>query len=144
MQEGGFTESPQIRQAAEQREGMYPARNKGGIFCCVSNKCLIQTFARLLFREALYDCDRLISRRRGEWRMDSERFIHLRDSIGYDNERLAKMLGIEVAEVKDLCLGRKPIPATLADQLELFADWSSEVGDTTVKKDLARKHLSAC
>jgi plasmid maintenance system antidote protein VapI len=76
--------------------------------------------------------------------MDSERFIHLRDFIGYDNERLAKMLLIEVSEVKDFCLGEKPIPATVAHQLELFADWSSEVGDTTVKKDLARKHLSTC
>ncbi|HOI15202.1 MAG TPA: hypothetical protein PK036_02560 [Geobacteraceae bacterium] len=75
--------------------------------------------------------------------MDSERFIHLRDFIGYDNERMAKMLNISLEEVEDFCLGRKPVPASIANQLELFADWSSELGDTTVKKDLARKHVSA-
>jgi len=75
--------------------------------------------------------------------MDGERFIHLRDYIGYDNERMAQMLLIDVTEVMDFCLGRKPVPDSVADQLEMFADWSSEVGDTTVKKDLAKKHLSA-
>jgi plasmid maintenance system antidote protein VapI len=73
--------------------------------------------------------------------LDSERFKHLRDYIGYDNARLAKMLNISVAEVEEFCSGRKPIPATMAKELEAFADWSSEVGDTTVKRDLAKKHL---
>jgi hypothetical protein len=74
--------------------------------------------------------------------MDSERLIHLRDFIGYDNDRLAKMLDIDVTEVIDFCVGSKPIPSNVSDQLELFADWSSEVGDTAVKKDLAGKHLA--
>ncbi|OPL14070.1 MAG: hypothetical protein AVO34_06120 [Firmicutes bacterium ML8_F2] len=73
--------------------------------------------------------------------MNSERFIHLRAYIGYDNERLAKMLNIEVADVEAYCSGGKPIPETVANKLEAFADWSSEVGDTTVKKELAKKHL---
>lgn len=73
--------------------------------------------------------------------MDCERFKHLRDLIGYDNERLARMLDIDPTEVEDYCAGRKPVPETVASQLELFVDWASEVGDTAVKKDLARKHL---
>ena len=73
--------------------------------------------------------------------MDSERFKHLRDLIGYGNERLAKMLDIDLKEVEDYCAGRKPVLETVANQLELFVDWASEVGDTAVKKDLARKHL---
>lgn len=73
--------------------------------------------------------------------MDCERFKHLRDLIGYDNERLAKMLDIDLTEVEDYCSGRKPVTKTVANQLELFVDWASEVGDTAVKKDLARKHL---
>ncbi len=73
--------------------------------------------------------------------MTSERFKHLRDYVGYDNLQLAKMLNIDVAEVEEFCTGRKPIPATMASELEAFADWSSEVGDTTVKRELAQKHL---
>ncbi len=73
--------------------------------------------------------------------MTDERFKHLRDYIGYDNPRLAKMLNISVAEVEDFCSGKNPIPDTIAQELEAFADWSSEVGDTTVKRALAKKHL---
>ncbi len=73
--------------------------------------------------------------------MTSERFKHLRDYVGYDNLQLAKMLNIDVAEVEELCTGRKPMPDRMASELEAFADWSSEVGDTTVKRELAQKHL---
>ncbi|APG28658.1 hypothetical protein A7E78_12940 [Syntrophotalea acetylenivorans] len=73
--------------------------------------------------------------------MNSERFKHLRDYVGYDNERLAKMLNIDVAEVEEYCSGGKPIPDRMANELEAFADWSSEVGDTTVKRELAMKYL---
>ncbi len=73
--------------------------------------------------------------------MNSERFKHLRDLIGYDNTRLAKMLDIDLSDVEDFCAGTKPVPETVANQLELFVDWASEVGDTAVKKDLAKKHL---
>ena len=73
--------------------------------------------------------------------MNSERFKHLRNYIGYDNERLAKMLNIAVSKVEEFCSGRRPIPDTVANELEAFADWSSEVGDTTVKRELAIKYL---
>ena len=73
--------------------------------------------------------------------MDSERLKHLRDLLGYDNERLARSLHIEVAEVEDYCLGRAPVSGKIAENLELFVDWASEVGDTRVKKELAKKHL---
>jgi plasmid maintenance system antidote protein VapI len=73
--------------------------------------------------------------------MNSERFKHLRDYVGYDNERLAKMLNIDVVEVEEYCSDRKSIPDTMANELEAFADWSSEVGDTTVKRELAKKYL---
>lgn len=73
--------------------------------------------------------------------MDNKRFMQLRDYIGYDNERLAKMLNIAVLEVEEFCSGRRPIPDTMANELEAFADWSSEVGDTAVKRGLAMKHL---
>ncbi len=73
--------------------------------------------------------------------MTSERFKHLRDYVGYDNLQLASMLNIELVEVEAFCSGLKPIPDTLADELESFADWSIEVGDTTVKRDLAKKQL---
>jgi plasmid maintenance system antidote protein VapI len=73
--------------------------------------------------------------------MTGERFKQLRDYVGYDNLQLARMLNIDVNEVEELCSGRKPIPDTMAKELEAFADWSSEVGDTTVKRDLAEKHL---
>lgn len=73
--------------------------------------------------------------------MDIERFKQLQDLIGYDNERMAKMLNIEVSEVEAFCSGRKPVPDKLANELELFVDWASEVGDTTVKRELAKKHF---
>jgi hypothetical protein len=73
--------------------------------------------------------------------MDSERFRHLQDLIGYDNERMARMLNIDLADVEDFSAGRKPVPEKLASELEFFADWAAEVGDTAVKRDLARKHL---
>lgn len=72
--------------------------------------------------------------------MDIERFKQLRDLIGYDNERMAKMFNIEVTEVEAFCAGSKPVPDKLANELELFVDWASEVGDTTVKRELAKKH----
>jgi len=74
--------------------------------------------------------------------MNSKRLIQLRDLVGYDDERLSRMLGIPVSEVVDFGLGRKPVPESIASQLEQFVDWASEVGDTTVKKELAQKHLS--
>jgi hypothetical protein len=55
--------------------------------------------------------------------------------------RLVLIRSIDVAEVEEFCSGRKPIPDTMANELEAFADRSSEVGDTTVKRDLAKKHL---
>lgn len=73
--------------------------------------------------------------------MNGERFKHLRDYIGYDNEQLAKMLKIDVMEVEEYSSDRKSIPEAMAKELEAFADWSSEVGDTTVKRELAKKHL---
>jgi plasmid maintenance system antidote protein VapI len=75
--------------------------------------------------------------------MDMERFKQLRDLIGYDNERMAKMFNIEVTEVDAFCTGNKPVPDKLANELELFVDWASEVGDTTVKRELAKKHWGA-
>ncbi len=74
--------------------------------------------------------------------MDSKRFVHLRDLIGYDNQRLARMFGIEVASVDAFSLGLKPIPEKIARDLEEFADWSSVASHTEVKKELARKHLN--
>lgn len=73
--------------------------------------------------------------------MDSERFKHLQALVGYDNERTAKMFNIDVTEVEAFCSGRKPVPDKLADELELFVDWASEVGDTAVKRELAKKHF---
>lgn len=73
--------------------------------------------------------------------MDSERFMHLRDLIGYDNPRMARMLNIDVAEVEEFCLGRKIVPEKLADDLELFADWCCEVSHTETKRELAKIHL---
>jgi len=73
--------------------------------------------------------------------MDSERFVHLRDLIGYDNLRMASMFNIEVAEVEDFCCGRVPVPDILANELELFADWCCEVSHTETKRELAKKHL---
>lgn len=73
--------------------------------------------------------------------MNSERFKHLQELIGYDNEHMAKMLNIPVSEVEAYRTGSKLVPEKQAHDLELFADWSMEVGDTAVKKELAKKHL---
>ncbi len=73
--------------------------------------------------------------------MNSDRFKQLRDLLGYDNNRLARMFNISATEVEEFCSGRKQVPESLAQQLEIFADWLSEVGDTQVKKELAKKHL---
>ena len=74
--------------------------------------------------------------------MDSERFIHLRNLVGYDNLRIAKMFNIDVEEVEAYCLGTRPVPDKYANDLELFADWSCEVSHTYVKRELAKKHLN--
>jgi hypothetical protein len=73
--------------------------------------------------------------------MDNKRFIHLRDLVGYDNLRISQMFNIDVADVEAFCLGTKPVPDNLADDLELFADWSCEVAHTYTKKELAKKYL---
>jgi hypothetical protein len=74
--------------------------------------------------------------------MDSKRFMHLRDLVGYDNLGIAKMFNIEVEEVDAFCRGTKEVPAKLANDLELFADWSCEVAHTAVKRELAQKYLN--
>jgi hypothetical protein len=73
--------------------------------------------------------------------MDNERFVHLRNLVGYDNLRLARSLNVDLLEIEGYCSGEIAIPAQIADHLELFVDWASEVGDTRVKKELAKKHL---
>jgi hypothetical protein len=74
--------------------------------------------------------------------MDSKRFIHLRDLVGYDNLRISKMFNIDMADVEAFCLGIKPVPDKLAKELEEFADWSCELSHTYTKRELAKKHLS--
>jgi hypothetical protein len=54
--------------------------------------------------------------------MDSKRFIHLRELLGYDNVRMSKMLNIDIEEVEAFCLGTKQIPEKLAKELEDFVD----------------------
>jgi hypothetical protein len=49
--------------------------------------------------------------------MNSERFRHVLDCLGYDNERLAKVLNIDLRDVEDFCLGRKPVPDKVTDNL---------------------------
>lgn len=61
------------------------------------------------------------------YQKDSNRHIKLREMVGYDNARMAAMLDIDVAEVEEFCLGSKPIPEKLADELEAFADGLCEV-----------------
>jgi hypothetical protein len=73
--------------------------------------------------------------------MNSKRFMHLRDLVGYDNLRIAKMFNIDVAEVEAFCLGTKPIPDKMANDLELFADWSSVASHTETKRELSKKYL---
>ncbi len=74
--------------------------------------------------------------------MDSKRFTSLRELVGYDNWRMARMLSIDVAEVEDFCNGSKPIPQKVADELEAFADWTCELSHTETKRELAKKYLS--
>ena len=73
--------------------------------------------------------------------MDNERFKHLQDLVGYDNEQMARMLNVDMPTVEYFRSGEKPVSEKMAQDLELFADWASEVGDTTVKRDQAKKHL---
>jgi hypothetical protein len=73
--------------------------------------------------------------------MDSQRFMDLRDLVGYDNLRISKMFNIDVVEVEAFCLGTKPVPDNLANDLELFADWSCELSHTYTKRELAKKYL---
>jgi len=74
--------------------------------------------------------------------MDSKRFMHLRELLGYDNLRMSKMLNIDIEEVEAFCLGTKPIPEKLAKELEDFVDWSFELSHTETKRELAKKHLN--
>jgi hypothetical protein len=74
--------------------------------------------------------------------MDSKRFMHLRDLIGYDNLRMSKMLNIDIAEVESFCLGTQPIPDNVAKELEDSVDWSFELSHTETKRELAKKYLS--
>jgi hypothetical protein len=74
--------------------------------------------------------------------MDSKRFIHLRELLGYDNLHMSKMLNIDIEEVEAFCLDTKPIPEKLAKELEDFVDWSFELAHTETKRELAKKHLN--
>ena len=74
--------------------------------------------------------------------MDSERFMHLRDLVGYDNLGMARMLSIDVTEVEEFCLGRKIVPDKIANDLESFADWCCELSHTETKRELAKTYLN--
>ena len=74
--------------------------------------------------------------------MDRERFVHLRDWVGHDNVRLARALNIEVPDVEDYWSRKRPVPDKVAENPELYADWSIEVGDTRSKKEQAKKYLA--
>jgi hypothetical protein len=74
--------------------------------------------------------------------MDSKRFIHLRELLGYDNVRMSKMLNSDIEEVEAFCLGTKQIPEKLAKELEDFVDWSFELSHTETKRELAKKYLN--
>ncbi len=74
--------------------------------------------------------------------MDSKRFMHLRELLGYDNLRMSKMLNIDIKEVEAFCLGTEPIPEKLAKELEDFVDWSFELSHTETKRELAKKYLN--
>ena len=74
--------------------------------------------------------------------MDSKRFIHLRELLGYDNLRMSKMLNSNIEEVEAFCLGTKQIPEKLAKELEDFVDWSFELSHTETKRELAKKYLN--
>jgi hypothetical protein len=83
-----------------------------------------------------------LATQKGDLQMDSKRFMHLRDLVGYDNLRISKMFNIDVAEVEAFCIGSKSVPDMLANDLELFADWTCELSHTYTKKELAKKYLS--
>jgi hypothetical protein len=83
-----------------------------------------------------------LNTKKGDIQMENKRFIHLRDLVGYDNLRLSKMFNIDVAEIEAFCLGTKPVPDKLMNDLELFADWSCEVSHTYTKRELAKKYLN--
>jgi len=68
-----------------------------------------------------------VERRR---KMDSKRFMHLRELLGYNNERMSKMLNIDIEEVEAFFLGTKQIPEKLAKELEDFVNWSFELSHT--------------
>jgi plasmid maintenance system antidote protein VapI len=74
--------------------------------------------------------------------MDSKRFIHLQEQLGYDNARMSKMLNIDIEEVEAFCLGTKQIPEKLAKELEDFVDWSFELSHTETKRELAKEYLN--
>ena len=74
--------------------------------------------------------------------MDSKRFKHLRELLGYDNLRMSKMLNIDLSAVEAFSLGTKPIPDKLAKELEDFVDWSFELSHTETKRELAKKYLN--
>ena len=74
--------------------------------------------------------------------MDSKRFLQLREQLGYDNLRMAKMLNRELSEVEAFCLGTTTIPDKLAKELEDFVDWSFELSHTETKRELAKKYLN--
>lgn len=74
--------------------------------------------------------------------MDSKRFMHLRELLGYDNVRMSKMLNIDIEGVEAFCLGTKPIPEKLATELEDFVDWSFELSHTETKRELAKQYLN--
>ncbi len=74
--------------------------------------------------------------------MDSKRFIHLQEQLGYDNVRMSKMLNIDIEEVEAFCLGTKQIPEKLAKELEDFVDWSFELSHTETKRELAKEYLN--
>lgn len=74
--------------------------------------------------------------------MDSERFMHLRELLGYDNLSMSKMLNIDIEDVESFCLGAKPILEKMAKELEEFVDWSFELSHTETKRELAKKYLN--
>src|SRR5512139_387065 len=84
----------------------------------------------------------IVATRKGDFKMDRERFIQLRDLIGYDNLRISKMFNIDIMEVEAYCLGTKLVPDKFMNDLELFADWSCEVAHTETKRELAKKYLN--
>ncbi len=74
--------------------------------------------------------------------MDSKRFMHLRELLGYDNERMSRMLNIDIEEVEAFCLGTNSTPENLAKELEDFVDWSFELSHTETKRELAKQYLN--